>query len=197
MTLPNVLTLLRLVLAPFVALCLGVEKPWMVWLGASLFACAAVTDGLDGWIARRYAQGTPEGAFLDPLADKVLALAVILPLSWLGIAPVWMVVILVLRDVLTTLLRWYSLQQGEPVRTLAAARAKTFVQMSGLAAIVVLLALWRDGRHPHAAWAEQALYGPWVWSFFLAVTLLAVWTLGLYAWRYRSVVLASCERLPR
>lgn len=169
----------------------------MVWMGAVLFACAAITDGLDGWIARRYAQGTPEGAFLDPLADKVLAMAVVLPLTWLGIAPVWMVVILVFRDVSTTLLRWYSLQQGKPVHTLAAARVKTFVQMSGLAMIVVVLALWRDGGQPHAAWAEAVLHGPWVWGFFLVVTLLAVWTLSVYAWRYRCVVLGSWERLLR
>jgi CDP-diacylglycerol--glycerol-3-phosphate 3-phosphatidyltransferase len=185
LTVPNLLTLARLLVAPFVAVCLGMEQSWAVWGGVVLFALAAATDGLDGWIARRYAQSTPEGAFLDPLADKVLVVSVLLPLSWWMIAPVWMVVILVLRDICTTLLRWYSLQQGTPVRTLPAARVKTFIQMSGLALVLFLLALWRGGDESLAPTAEELLYGPIVWGFFLVMTLLALWTLGLYAWRYR------------
>ncbi len=188
LTLPNALTLLRLLLAPFVGIFLGMESAWAVWTGALLFAAAALTDGIDGWIARTYNQSTLEGAFLDPLADKVLVLSVLLPLSWLEIAPVWMVVVLVGRDVCTTLLRWYSLSHGKPVRTLRSARVKTFVQMSGLWLVVMLLALWRTGIEPHAAWARTLLYGWPVWGFFCLVTLLALWTLGLYGWRYRFLL---------
>lgn len=188
-TVPNVLTLARLLLSPFVAVFLGMESVWAIWTGAALFAVAALTDGIDGWVARTYHQSTPEGAFLDPLADKVLALSVLLPLSWLEIAPVWMVVVLVVRDACTTLLRWYLLSRGEPVRTLPSARVKTFLQMSGLWLVVFLLALWRTGVQPYAAQAGELLYGWPVWSFFLLVTLLALWTLGLYSWRYGRIVL--------
>lgn len=195
LTLPNLLTLLRLLLAPFVGVFLGMEQAWAVWVGSALFAVAALTDGVDGWVARRYRQSTPEGAFLDPLADKVLVLAVLLPLSWLEIAPVWMVIILVVRDIATTLLRWYSLQQGEPVRTLPAARVKTFVQMSSLAFIVVLLSLWRGGDAASAAVAERLLFGELVWGLFLVMTLLALWTLVLYGWRYRWVFVGLRDRM--
>ncbi|MCS7176960.1 MAG: CDP-alcohol phosphatidyltransferase family protein [Candidatus Kapabacteria bacterium] len=197
LNIPNILTLTRLVLAPFVGVCLGVEQAWVVWLGAFLFAIAALTDGVDGWIARRYAQSTPEGAFLDPLADKVLALSVLLPLGWLGIAPAWMVAILVARDITTTLLRWHAIQQGELLRTLPAAQAKTFVQLGGLVVVVFLVALWRDGRQPHAEFAERMLTSDGVWGFFLVVTLLALWTLAVYAWRYRQLVAAAFSRFYR
>lgn len=193
-TVPNVLTLSRLLLAPFVAVFLGMEVAWAVWMGVLLFAAGALTDGVDGWIARAYNQSTPEGAFLDPLADKVLALSVLLPLSWLEIAPVWMVVVLVVRDTCTTLLRWYSLSRGEPVRTLPSARVKTFLQMSGLWLVVVLLALWRTGIQPYAGWAGEFLYSWIVWGFFLLVTLLALWTLAVYGWRYREVLKALLQR---
>lgn len=196
LTVPNLLTLVRLLSAPFIAMCLGVEEAWLVWSGAILFAVAALTDGIDGWIARRYGQSTPEGAFLDPLADKVLVLSVLLPLTWVGIAPVWMVVILVLRDISATLLRWYSLQQGEPVQTLPAARLKTFVQMGGLVPIVLLLALWRGGEQSHAAFAEWILYSGWVQGFFLFIALLALWTLGMYVRRYARVLFAWREHRP-
>ncbi|MDW8224749.1 MAG: CDP-alcohol phosphatidyltransferase family protein [Bacteroidota bacterium] len=196
LTVPNLLTLLRLVLAPLVGVCLGGEQAWMVWVGAFLFAVAAITDGIDGWIARQYAQSTPEGAFLDPLADKVLALSVLLPLSWLGIAPVWMVIVLVVRDIAATLLRWYSLQQGKPVRTLFSAQVKTFLQMGGLAIVVFLLALWRGGGG-YAELAGILLFSDWLWAFFLAITLLALWTLGVYAWRYRNTIAALGGRLFR
>ncbi len=192
-TCPNLLTLLRLGLAPPIALLLSMEEAWAVWSGAGLFAVAALTDSADGWIARRYGQSTLEGAFLDPLADKLVVLAVLGALLWWRIAPGWMVAILLLRDVATTLLRWYSLRHGKPLRTLASARVKTFVQMLGLVFLVVLLALWRSGSAPQARWAEQLLFGWVAWSVLLGMTLLALWTLGLYGWRYRALWL---RRLP-
>ena len=192
-TYPNLLTLLRLGLAPPIALLLSMEDAWAVWSGAGLFAVAALTDSADGWIARRYGQSTLEGAFLDPLADKLVVLAVLGALLWWRVAPGWMVAILLLRDVATTLLRWYSLRRGEPVRTLPSARVKTFVQMLGLVFLVVLLALWRNGAAPHAQWAQELLFGWVAWSLLLGMTLLALWTLGLYGWRYRALWL---RRLP-
>jgi CDP-diacylglycerol--glycerol-3-phosphate 3-phosphatidyltransferase len=192
-TYPNLLTLLRLGLALPIALLLSIEDAWAVWSGAGLFAVAALTDSADGWIARRYGQSTLEGAFLDPLADKLVVLAVLGALLWWRVAPGWMVAILLLRDVATTLLRWYSLRRGEPVRTLPSARVKTFVQMLGLVFLVVLLALWRSGAAPHAQWAQELLFGWVAWSLLLGMTLLALWTLGLYGWRYRALWL---RRLP-
>lgn len=91
------ITLLRFLLAPL-----------LVWLllagnfGASLivFLVGSISDALDGFIARRFNQGTPLGALLDPLADKLLIACGILVLAWLGRFPLWLMAVVVVRDVI-------------------------------------------------------------------------------------------------
>ncbi len=96
-TLPNLLTLARLVSAPFLA--------WLIASGRAevgiwCLAAAGLTDALDGWLARRFGGVTPLGAYLDPIADKVLAGAVFVALGYAGAAPWWLVGIVFGRDIL-------------------------------------------------------------------------------------------------
>jgi cardiolipin synthase len=93
---PNLLTFARLLLAPFVFAA--------IWSGQderalALFACAALTDGLDGLLARRFRQITPLGAYLDPIADKVLLSGVYLSLADRGSVPWWLVAVIFGRDI--------------------------------------------------------------------------------------------------
>lgn len=92
---PNLLTMARLLLAPFIfaAVVNGRHA-----LALVLFACAALTDGLDGLLARRFHQVTPIGAYLDPIADKVLLSGVYLSLAVAGSVPWWLVVMIFGRD---------------------------------------------------------------------------------------------------
>lgn len=96
-TLPNLLTLARLVSAPYIA--------WLIASGRAevgiwCLAAAGLTDALDGWLARRFGGVTPLGAYLDPIADKVLAGAVFLALGFAGAVPWWLVGIVFGRDIL-------------------------------------------------------------------------------------------------
>ncbi|HUJ20140.1 MAG TPA: CDP-alcohol phosphatidyltransferase family protein [Bryobacteraceae bacterium] len=95
-SIPNLLTIARLGLAPLIF--------WAITSGRHplaliLFACAALTDGLDGMLARRFGQTTALGAYLDPIADKILLSGVYLSLALAGSVPWWLVIVIFGRDV--------------------------------------------------------------------------------------------------
>jgi cardiolipin synthase len=95
LNIPNSITLLRLVLVPVVV--------WLLTIGAYplafwVFVAAAVSDALDGFLARVLNQRTPLGAALDPIADKLMLLSSLAVLVWLGYVPGWLLIIIVLRD---------------------------------------------------------------------------------------------------
>ena len=94
-TLPNLLTLLRLALAPVVAMAVLSHRPW---IALALAAAAGAADGLDGWIARRWRQRSTLGAWLDPIADKILLASAWAALSLEGAAPGWLVAAILGRD---------------------------------------------------------------------------------------------------
>ncbi|KEI72471.1 hypothetical protein GV64_18600 [Endozoicomonas elysicola] len=95
--LPNILTLLRLLLAGPVSFAILSEKP--VWT-LSLFLFAALSDALDGFIARHYGWQSRLGAMLDPMADKVLLVSAFLSLTLIKVIPVWLTLLVIGRDIL-------------------------------------------------------------------------------------------------
>ena len=95
-SIPNLLTIARLLLAPFVFRAITDGRHTAA---LALFFCAALTDGLDGMLARRFGQATSAGAFLDPIADKVLLSGVYLALAIVGSVPWWLVMVVLGRDV--------------------------------------------------------------------------------------------------
>jgi|SRR5579864_6752365 len=95
-SIPNLLTLARLALAPFIfRAIMGAQHTQAL----VLFMCAAVTDGLDGMLARRFRQITPIGAYLDPIADKILLSGAYVSLAVAGSVPWWLVIVIFGRDV--------------------------------------------------------------------------------------------------
>ena len=97
LNLPNLISLGRLLLAPLaIWLILGGRFGAAFWV----FVAAGVSDGLDGFIAKRFDLRTRLGALLDPIADKVLIVSVFLALGWRGALPSWLVILVVFRDVM-------------------------------------------------------------------------------------------------
>ena len=107
---PNSLTLLRIVMAPLLVVVLLTEFPDKEIWGLVIFLIAALTDALDGMIARRTNRITVTGAMLDPIADKLLMSAAFISLVELGLAPAWMVTIIVGREFAVTGLRLIALE---------------------------------------------------------------------------------------
>ncbi len=128
LTIPNQLTALRILLVPvFVALLLQ-SDPYLKLFGVIVFTVASLTDLYDGYHARKYGVETRLGAFLDPLADKLLITAAFLLYVWMGYLVLWMVILVVVRDVVVTSLRIYAEYKNRPVVTSMEAKYKTLVQ---------------------------------------------------------------------
>lgn len=146
LTLPNALTLMRVVLIPLFVALFFVESATGQWLALAVFAVASITDFFDGWLARRLGQLSAFGRFLDPIADKLLVATALLMLvgfrqiSGLAIIPA---VIILCREILVSGLREYlaGVAVGLPVSRLA--KWKTTVQMFALGFLIV-----GDAAHP-------------------------------------------------
>ena len=102
-----------------------------------IFTIAALTDWYDGYAARKTGGITMWGQFLDPLADKILVSSGFICFSILGYIPVWMVMVVVIRDFLITAFRSYAIIKNQPITTSFVAKTKTFVQFGILYLIFI------------------------------------------------------------
>jgi CDP-diacylglycerol--glycerol-3-phosphate 3-phosphatidyltransferase len=135
--LPTQLTVGRICLVPLVVVFLISTESIHALVAAVLFAGAALTDWLDGLIARRRGQVTTLGKLLDPVADKVLVSAALISLVQVGTIEAWMVVIMIGREFAVTGLRSVSAAQGMVIEASDLAKYKTFAQY--LAVILLIL----------------------------------------------------------
>lgn len=129
MTLPNIITLLRLALVPVTVWALLVGEHALAF---AAFLLAGVSDGVDGFIARRFDQRSELGAWLDPIADKALLVAVFVVLGILAELPLWLVVLAVSRDVVILGAIMLATVVGNPVpiRPLMVSKANTAAQIA-------------------------------------------------------------------
>ena len=133
---PNSLTLLRIVMAPLLVVVLLTEFPDKEIWGLVIFLIAALTDALDGMIARRTNRITVTGAMLDPIADKLLMSAAFISLVELGLAPAWMVTIIVGREFAVTGLRLIAMERNVPISANAWGKAKTTTQIIAVSLLI-------------------------------------------------------------
>jgi CDP-diacylglycerol---glycerol-3-phosphate 3-phosphatidyltransferase len=177
MTVPTMLTLARIVMIPILVIVFYLPYKWTNFAAAFLFAFASITDWLDGWIARRYHQYSAFGAFLDPVADKLMvatALFLIVqshPTRWMAL---WAAVI-VGREIAVSALREWMAELGQRAKVAVATvgKIKTIVQMVAVTlllyqvpfmgipvftigewmlAVAALLTLWSGYEYLRAAW---------------------------------------------
>jgi CDP-diacylglycerol--glycerol-3-phosphate 3-phosphatidyltransferase len=178
LTIPNQLTALRILLVPvFVGLLLQVD-PYLKLFGVLVFALASLTDIYDGYHARKYGVETRLGAFLDPLADKLLITAAFLLYVWMGYLILWMVVLVVVRDVVVTALRVYAEYKNRPVVTSIEAKYKTLVQNLFVYLIMVLMLMKEtafSGKDV-ANMINRFLVSGYLDSIMLVVTVFTVYT---------------------
>jgi CDP-diacylglycerol---glycerol-3-phosphate 3-phosphatidyltransferase len=135
--LPNSLTFLRILLIPVFMAFLLAAVPHGAVLAAATFVLAAATDSLDGYVARRRHQTTVLGAFLDPLADKLLISAALIALVDLGKLSAWVAMVIIAREFAVSGLRMVSAAEGVVIRASSWGKVKTAGQM--VAILVVIL----------------------------------------------------------
>ena len=135
MNIPNIISLVRLLATPLIVwLVLSGEWTWSFFL----FVAAGVSDAIDGFIAKRFNAATKVGAYLDPIADKVLLVAIYVAMGVSGLLPLWLVILVVSRDFLIVggALLLYTLEFELEIRPIWTSKVNTFMQI-GLAGLVL------------------------------------------------------------
>jgi CDP-diacylglycerol---glycerol-3-phosphate 3-phosphatidyltransferase len=156
---PNVLTLLRIVAVPVLVVVLLGAFPGCDAVAAAVFALAAISDGLDGYIARSRESITTFGKLMDPLADKLLIVGALLSLVSLHRLEAWIAMVIIAREVAVTILRTIAAERGLVIAASWLGKAKTMLQ---IAAVIALIA-----ANPAPLWVDVLVY------LALAVTVLS------------------------
>jgi CDP-diacylglycerol--glycerol-3-phosphate 3-phosphatidyltransferase len=134
--LPNSLTVARCVAVPFVALILVFPGPNWCAAATMVFVIASLTDLIDGYLARKLDLESTIGAFLDPLADKLLVMAVMVMLIPLDRIPSWIVVIFLAREITITALRGIAAAEGVIIKARSLGKYKTVFQITALSFLI-------------------------------------------------------------
>ncbi len=166
--LPNLLTLSRILVVPLIIVLLYSGNRWLNLLTALLVVGAAITDGLDGYMARKYDYESNLGRLLDPLADKILLLSTMVMLVYMHRAPAWIVCLILCRETAVTGLRAVAADRGRTIAVSVMAKYKTTFQMIAVVALVIHYPFF--GANSHA-----------VGIFFLWIAFIyTMWTGYVY-----------------
>ena len=186
---PNQLTFLRILLTPVFLVVLFASDPVVRQWSLLIYTVAALTDWYDGWLARRWGYVTRWGAFLDPLADKILTSAALLGFLVLGLVPGWAVWAIVIRDAIITILRSYAEYKGRNFDTSKMAKTKTFAQMVVIYYILILYVGKETAFVAPAAETFRSMLGPLPVGILVgAIALLTVVSGVLYIIENRGTV---------
>jgi CDP-diacylglycerol--glycerol-3-phosphate 3-phosphatidyltransferase len=132
-TLPNRLSIVRILFIPFIIICMERGSPFPAFL---LFIIAGITDGLDGFMARKLSMTTKFGLYLDPIADKLLVSSVLITLTYQHLVPLWVTIILVCREFIINGLRAFYAMEGITIYPSFSGKLKTMLQIIGIACVL-------------------------------------------------------------
>jgi CDP-diacylglycerol--glycerol-3-phosphate 3-phosphatidyltransferase len=137
MTKANIITIIRIIMVPFVLVILLTEMQNKEIIAFVIFVIAAVTDALDGYIARKLNEVSDLGKFLDPLADKLLVTAALIALVYLQEVETWVAAIIILRELFISFFRFYFLINNASFSASLPAKMKTTFQIVALAILII------------------------------------------------------------
>lgn len=163
LNLPNLLTLFRIVLVPVLVTALLTEFDGKEYVALGIFLLAALTDVLDGYLARRQRKITNLGKLLDPAADKILMSAAFISLAELNVAPAWMVVVIVAREFAVSALRSFAASENMVIAADFSGKLKTVVHTVAVSVCIIHERLQDLGAHdpdwlvPTVLWASVAI----------------------------------------
>lgn len=193
-TIPTWITLMRIMLIPVLVLVFYLPFQWTNFAAAVVFGFASITDWLDGWIARRYHQYSAFGAFLDPVADKLMvAVALFLivqghPTPWMAL---WAAVIVGREIAVSALREWMAeLGQRATVRVAAIGKIKTIAQMVAL--LCLLYSVTPDQPPRPLPWLGREIFIIGDWLLAIAA-ILTLWS-GLLYLRAAWPIMRAAEK---
>ena len=206
-TLPNILTLARIGLTPVIALLPFISGYWPKVIAFFTFIAVACTDIIDGWLARKYNQVSELGQLLDPIADKLMLFAMLVPIFWItrhptilvdyripwwGSVPLWALLLLVGRELSITAFRFFAKRRGIVIPAVGAGKLKAAVQNVFIGATIGWFA-WKDwlASHKFAGWFRtfwDQFHGAVVSITLGGAIILTVYSLAVYLYRYRRLI---------
>lgn len=178
MNLPNSLTVARLLIIPLFLLVASMNFRYAGYIAAGIFVIAAITDGFDGYLARKKNQITLLGQFLDPVADKIMVTAALFILVEIGRMPGWIAIIIVSREIAVTCLRSIAISQKIVIASSRLGKIKTIAQ------IVAIVALLLDN------FPFSLINFPFSYIALIFATIVTIWSGFDYFWTYRSLAKA-------
>jgi CDP-diacylglycerol--glycerol-3-phosphate 3-phosphatidyltransferase len=178
MTIPNQLTVTRIILTPIFAFLFLSNDKTLNQISLIVFLIAALTDWYDGWLARKYNYISELGKFLDPLADKILTSTAFFAFVYIGLLNFWMVLIIVIRDLVVTLLRVYGQYKKRTFSTSFLAKLKTSLQMIFLYyLLVVYVGIEKElFNFIDRSWSDILLNKDFINYSMILITLITVYT---------------------
>jgi CDP-diacylglycerol--glycerol-3-phosphate 3-phosphatidyltransferase len=186
LNLPNLLTLGRIAAVPILAVLLFFDSREAGFWAAMVFSAAAVTDWLDGYLARKWEVITVLGKFLDPLADKLIVMAALIMLIPLGRVPAWAVLLILAREMIVTGLRSIASSEGIVIAASSLGKYKTIFQM---VAIIGLLFhydyYWLFGLEWELFHVNMHNFGMF---FFYVALVMTVWSGADYLFKFFKVI---------
>ncbi len=182
MSIPNSLTIFRILLTPVFVILLFSDSSFWKQISLVVYIVAALTDWYDGWVARKYGYVTRWGKFLDPLADKVLSATALFSFVALQLVDAWLIWVIVIRDFLITGLRSYAEWKDQPIVTSKTAQAKTFGEF---VVIYYILILYIARNVPlisknYGPWIDTMMHPQVLFGMMLLVTLSTIGTGIMY-----------------
>lgn len=204
-TLPNIITVVRICFTPIIALLPFIEGYGPKLICFFIFVAAAVSDVWDGYLARSRNEVTDLGKLLDPIADKLLLFATLIPIYWIsrarhdlydiplwGSIPLWVCLLLIGREVAMTWFRYWAVKRGVVIPAGNAGKLKAAIQNIFIGAVILWFA-FRDARKPlgweHSRFADfwNEFHGGFVAVTLAIATLLTVYSFALYIYRNRGL----------
>lgn len=186
--LPNILSGLRILLAPVFLYLYLLGNMWWGMLSILVFTVAAITDYFDGHYARKHEIETSLGVFLDPLADKILTFSAFIVLPFIDAEqfPWWAVIVIIVRDVFMTVLRIYVNKKGIEMATRSFAKTKTTIQLVFLY-LALLIGVFFGTENIIAAIAEYILSTGIMFWLMMFVTFITVYSALEYIFANKTI----------
>lgn len=173
---PNRLSIIRILLVPVCVILLSFDSTVTRLAALVVFSVAAITDFLDGWMARKYKLVTNFGKFIDPVADKLLVLSTLIAMSGIDLIPAWVCVVILFRELAVDGLRLVSVEQGKVIAAGPLGKIKTVTQ---IVAIILFLLVGRKFGAPDFILGTLAV---------IAAVVMTLWSGVDYFVRNRSVL---------
>lgn len=185
---PNLITVGRILMIPPILMLVDKADPFKGVLAMALFLIAGGLDLLDGWLARRRGLETFFGKFADPLADKIMVMALLVYLTAEGRMPPWLVAVLLGREFYISGLRMLALNEGVEIAAGAGGKAKTSFQVIGIACVLIYFPY----RAPFGGWVRFNEIGLWL---LYTSAVLSVWSAVTYTQGFIAALAGKTEEV--